>query len=109
MVFHSFKNILHIDGLKANLISISQICDLKLDVNFNHEKYVVLDTDGKCVLEAFRSVNNYCTLILPSYSCHKVNSNDTKLWHEMLGHLNFKTLRKLSNAGAFQGFPKLAK
>ena len=43
--FPRFKNILHVDGLKANLIRISQICDLDL----NREKCVVLDTNGKYV------------------------------------------------------------
>ena len=38
-----------------------------------------------------------------------MNTDDTKLWHERLGHLNFKTLRKLSNTGAVQGLPKLWK
>ena len=100
---------MHINGIKANLIRISHICDLNLNVNFNREKCFVLDTDDKCVLEGFRSPDNCYTLTSPSYSCHKVNSNYTKLWHESLGHLNFKTLRKLSNAGSVRGLPKLGK
>ena len=44
--FPQFKNVLHVDGLK---ISISQICDLNLNVNFNREKYVVIDADAKCI------------------------------------------------------------
>ena len=39
--FTRFKTILHVDGFKANLISISQICDLNLNVNFDHEKCMV--------------------------------------------------------------------
>ena len=38
-----------------------------------------------------------------------MSSNDTRLWHERLGHLNFKNFRKLSNAGAVRGLPKLDK
>ena len=52
--FPRFKNVLHVDGLKPNLISISQICDLNLNVSFNHGKCVVLDIDGKYVMEGFR-------------------------------------------------------
>ena len=52
--FPRFKHVQHVDGLKADLISISQIYDLNLNVNFNCEKCVVIDTDGKCVLEGFR-------------------------------------------------------
>ena len=45
----------------------------------------------------------------PSHTCHKVNSDDKKLWHERLGHLNFKSSRKLSYTGAVCGLPKLGK
>ena len=44
--FSRFKNILHVDGLKVNLISISQICDLNLNVNFDREKCVVIDANA---------------------------------------------------------------
>ena len=54
-------------------------------------------------------MGNCYTLTSLSHSCHKVNSNDTKLWNERLGHLNFKTLRKLSNTDAVRGLPKLGK
>ena len=107
--FSQFKNILHIDGLKTNLISISQICDLNLNVNFNREKCVVIDDNGKSILEGFRSPDNYYTFTSPSHTCHKISSDDTKLWHERLGHLNYKSLKKLSNAGAVRGLPKISK
>ena len=35
--FSRFKNVLHVVGLKANLISISQICNLNLNVNFDQK------------------------------------------------------------------------
>ena len=63
--FSRFKNVLHIDGLKANLISISQICDLNLNVNFDQKRCMVIDVDGKCILEGFRSHDNCYTLTSP--------------------------------------------
>ena len=65
--------------------------------------------DGKCVLEEFRSLDNWYTLTAPSYMCRKVNTNDTNLWHERLGHLNFKPLRSISTTGIVRGLPKLHK
>ena len=56
--FPRFKNVLHVDGLKANLIGTSQICDLNLNVNFNRGKFVVLDIDAKCVLKDFSLPGN---------------------------------------------------
>ena len=87
--FLRFKNVLHVDGLKASLISINQICDLNLNINFDHEKCMVVDADGKCMLEGFRTPDNCYTLTSPLHMCHKIDSNDTKLWHERLGHLNY--------------------
>ena len=107
--FPQFKNVLHIDELKANLISISQIYDLNLNVNFNREKFMVIDADGMHVLEGFCSPDNCYTLISPSQTCQKVDSDDTKLWHERLGHLNYKSLKKLLDIGVVQGLPKIGK
>ena len=76
--FPRFKNVLHVDGLKVNLISISQICDLNLNVKFYREKFVVFYTNGKCALKGFRSPNNCYTLTSPSHSCYKVNSNNIR-------------------------------
>ena len=80
-----------------------------LNVNFNREKFVVIDADGKCILEGFHSPHNCYTLTSPSHICLKVDLDDTKLWHERLGHLNFKSLRKLSDTGAVHDLPKLDK
>ena len=54
------------------------ICDLNLNVGFNHEKCVVLDIDGKCMLEGFCSSDHCYTLSSSSYTCHKVNSNNIR-------------------------------
>jgi hypothetical protein len=35
--------ILHIDGLKANLIIISQLCDENIIVNFDKDKCLIVD------------------------------------------------------------------
>ncbi|KAI3457213.1 hypothetical protein Pfo_013876 [Paulownia fortunei] len=42
------KNMLHIEGLKANLISISQLCDQNLLVKFNKDSRQVFDDSNKC-------------------------------------------------------------
>ena len=80
---------------------------MNLNVNFDCEKCVIIDANGKFVLEGMRYSNNCYTLTSPSHTCHKINYDDTKLWHEMLGHMNYKSLKKLSNAGAICGLPKV--
>ena len=56
-----------------------------------------------------RSSDNCYTLASPSYTYRKINYDVTKLWHERLGHLNYKNLKKLSDAGAVCGLPKISK
>ena len=59
-------------------------------------------------LEGFHSSNNFLHTS-PSHTCHKVDSNDIKLWYERLGHLNYKSLKKLSDIGVVRGLPKIGK
>ena len=81
--FQKFKNVLHMDGLMANLISISQICELNLHINFTHDKCVVLDEFENCVLEGSRSLNN-CYTLSPSHTCYNYQlSYYTKLLYNL--------------------------
>ena len=49
--FPKLDNVQHVEDLKANLFSISQICDQHLFVNFDRNKCRVLDIDGNFILE----------------------------------------------------------
>lgn len=49
---------LFVNGQRVNLISISQICDNNLTVQFSKCFCKVLDGNGKCVLEEVRSNDN---------------------------------------------------
>ena len=45
------NSVLHVKGLKANLISISQLCDQNLFVKFTKNNCKVFNTFEKCVME----------------------------------------------------------
>ena len=104
------KSVLLVDGLKANLISISQICDQGFYVNFSHDECNVLNQNGDIVLKGSRSLDN-CYTLTQKFTCHASSSsfNITDLWHEKLGHINFKNFKKIANAGLICGIPKLGK
>ena len=104
--FSKLDNVLHVEDLKANLLSISQICDQNLFVNFDRIKCRILDVDGNCILEGYRS-SDHCYKLTSSIICHKTTLDDTKLWHQKLGHLNFKLLTKIVKTGAIKGVPML--
>eukprot|EP00261_Vitis_vinifera_P030647 XP_019071890.1 PREDICTED: uncharacterized protein LOC109121618 [Vitis vinifera] len=46
----NLEEVLYVEGLKANLISISQICDKKFNVQFSQNLCKVFDLNGNCVM-----------------------------------------------------------
>ena len=80
------KNVLHVEGLKTNLMSISQLCDQKLNVKFTKDNCKVLNKSGEIILEGSRLSDN-CYKLIHSYTCHTTSLNIIDLWHQKLGHL----------------------
>ena len=72
------KSVLHVEGLKANLLSISQLCDQKLNVKFTRDNCKVLNRSGEVVLEGSRSSDNYYKLI-HSHTCYTTSLENIDL------------------------------
>ncbi|KAG9442738.1 hypothetical protein H6P81_018592 [Aristolochia fimbriata] len=100
------RDVLLVDGLKANLISISQLCDQNLYVNFTKCSCKVLDEENISVLEGKRTCDN-CYKIILSHQCQYTRENTAQLWHKRLGHIHSRGLQKLINYGAVRGLPTL--
>lgn len=52
------RNVYLVDGLKVNLINISQLCDDELEVIFTKEDYNTIDEKCNLKLKGQRSFNN---------------------------------------------------
>ncbi|GKB31785.1 putative ribonuclease H-like domain-containing protein, partial [Tanacetum coccineum] len=91
-----------------NLFSISQICDKQHKVLFTETECLVVSSDFKMpdenqiLLKVPRHHNMYSfDMKTPSpakgFACliAKATSDESKLWHRRLGHINFKNLNKL--------------
>lgn len=64
-------NVLYVEGLKANLLSIGQFCDNMHEVNFSENNCSIIDASGVCVVKGVRSSDNcYCVEIAGSNVCH---------------------------------------
>ncbi|GJZ79166.1 putative ribonuclease H-like domain-containing protein [Tanacetum coccineum] len=94
--------------LKFNLFSVSQMCDKKNSVLFNDTECIVLSPNFKLTDESqvllkvprknnMYSVNLKNIILKGGLTClfAKATSNESKLWHRRLGHINFKTMNKL--------------
>ncbi|KAK2380916.1 putative mitochondrial protein [Trifolium repens] len=104
-------NVLLVKGLKANLISISQLCDQGLKVDFTKNECLVTSNKGELLMKGERSKNN-CYLWIPPETAHSTTCNvsqtdEANLWHQKLGHLHLRGMIKLISKEAIRGLPKL--
>ena len=54
----NIANVLYVEGLKVNLLSISQICDQDFMVLFSKRKCLVMDEFGKKLISGVHTLNN---------------------------------------------------
>ena len=52
------KNVNLVDGLKTNLLRISQLCDNSHEVHFSANECIIVDKKGKTVLNGKRNPDN---------------------------------------------------
>ena len=103
-------DVLYIKGLKANLLSIIQICDEKFLVQFSKKGCVILNEDGVQVLKWLRTTDNcYAVVPKPNVSCWSARVNLLELWHQCFGHANYKQVANVSKLEAVVGLPKFGK
>ncbi|KAG9446265.1 hypothetical protein H6P81_012393 [Aristolochia fimbriata] len=101
------KNVLLVNGLKANLLSISQLCDQNLRVRFTKEGCLVADDRKQSVLEGTRTRDN-CYKLNISQHCKYTSETTAQLWHKRLGHLHSRGMQRLLKYGAVRGLPAVS-
>ncbi|KAI9196517.1 hypothetical protein LWI28_024592 [Acer negundo] len=105
----SLSNVLYVDGLKANLISISHLSDEGFSILFSKDDCSILKPDGQTLLKDLRSSDNCYCLEARIVSCNMSKDEQIELWHERLGHMNFRDLRILDKFNVVRGLSKLGK
>ena len=98
------KDVLYIKGLKANLLSITQICDEDFLVQFSKKRCVIIDEEGNRTTD-----NCYGVVPMAPISCRSARVNMLELWHQRFSHANFKQVAKVSKLEAVEGLPKFGK
>ncbi|KAI3715071.1 hypothetical protein L6452_22037 [Arctium lappa] len=104
-----------VDGLKHNLISISQLCDHGFDVKFQEKHCSLLHSKtGQEMIRVDRKGNLYRM----NFTKHirtdseklclvSLNSEDVWLWHKKFSHLKFSSLDTLVKINLVKGLPSL--
>ena len=106
------SDVYYVEGLKHNLLSISQFCDKGFEVIFSSDCCYINDAKTKSTkLKGKRTNNVYLvdwgSTIDNNPTCF-VAKNESKmgwLWHRKMNHLNFKTISQLLNLNLVEGLP----
>ena len=98
------------EGLRANLLSISQICDQDFMVLFSKGKCLVMDEPGKKLISGVRTLDN-CYGLVPDVDivCNSIRLPNEDLWHQRMGHASYKHLSIVSKHESVLGIPKLSR
>lgn len=107
------KRVALVKGLKHNLFSVSQFCDVDNDVLFRRTHCNIFNEKGDIVLKGQRTRNVYTINMNKAFSkdalCFfsKAAAELNWLWHKRLSHLNFKNINKLSKKSLVKGLPQM--
>lgn len=107
----SLDNVLLVKCLTANLISISQLRDEGLKVIFTKSECLVTNEKNKVLMKGVGSKDN-CYLwssketnLTPTFQISK--EEEVNMWHQKLGHMHMKGMKKIVSKEAIRGIPKL--
>ena len=108
-------NVLHVKGLKHNLISISQLCDKGYTVSFSTIMCVITNPIDNSIIFIRNRLENIYIVDLNNMSnlsqCLMANENKNEevssLWHRRLGHASMDLMSKLIKKNLVKGLPKV--
>lgn len=102
----------YIPTLYNNIISLGQLSENGKKVILNGVHLWVYDERGRLLMNVKRTANRLYKIIL---ECNKPNclmsvtKESSWLWHLRLGHVNFNSMKLLSDKKMARGLPKLVK
>ena len=100
-------NVLYVEGLRVNLQSISQICDQDFMVLFFKGKCLVMNESGKKLISGVCTLDN-CYGLVPNADTvyNSICLPNEHLWHQRMGHANYKHLSIVFKHELVLGIPK---
>ena len=106
-------DVMLVEGLTHNLLSISQFCGQSYKVVFKPSQYVIKDfTYDKIILTARRHDNTYVLylddLLYQNAKCLASFIDEKWLWHKKLGHAHMKLISEISQKELVKGLLKIS-
>jgi hypothetical protein len=105
------QNVLLVEYMKHNLLSVSQMCDQVHKVTFDSQKYEIRrEGSGKLVDTAARTSNNiYVLSEIGNEKCCLGKEYECWLWHRRMGHMHFDNLVKVGKRELVREIPEITK
>jgi hypothetical protein len=105
------ENVLLVENMKHNFLSVSQMCDQGHRLIFDSEKCEIRkEGSGKLVATTVRTPNNiYILNEIGKEICFLGKENESWIWHRRMGHMNFDNLVKISKKEAVREMPEISK
>ena len=108
----SIDDVYLVDGLKHNLLSISQLCDKGYNVVFERSKCIIHEKNNNQILFTAQRCDNIYSVTLDDLNdqdvkCFTSFENEKWLWHRRLGHASMYQISKLIKKDLVRGIPKI--
>jgi hypothetical protein len=105
------ENVLLVEYMKHNLLSVSQMCDQGYKVTFDSQKCEIRkDGLGKLIATtAITSSNIYVLSEIGNEKCCLEKEDESWLWHRRMGHIHFDNLVKVNRREAVREMPWITK
>lgn len=95
------RNVLYVPELSTNLLSVSKMIKSGCKVEFNKVGCVIYNQNQEKVAEASLINDMYkLNCKMDAYAMAAKSEADIYTWHQRMGHMNFKDLKKISNCAS---------
>jgi hypothetical protein len=100
-------NVLLVEDMKHNLLSVSQMCDQGHKVTFDSQKCEIRkEGSRKLIATTTRTSSNiYVLSEIGNETCCLGKEDESWLWHKRIGHIHFDNLVKVSKREAVREIP----
>ncbi|KAG8480405.1 hypothetical protein CXB51_025116 [Gossypium anomalum] len=101
------KDVLLVPEIDRNLLSITQLLEKGYSVVFKGQECQITDPNGSRLMTV--TMSDKCFEVnwsSDSHSTHVALTDDTKLWHQRLGHVNFKSMTWMVSKEMVKNFTK---
>lgn len=106
---HNTDDVLYVEGLKHNLLSVSQMVDKGYNLQFKNGKCEILRSSRTNIASRTQNKGNIFHLNVGGKSCFLTQIDESWLWHKRMCHVNFDCMVKISSSREVRDLPKFIK